>query len=180
MALRIVGVFTLLSALLGCAPPVPPPDTHQSLFFLVRHAEKADESEDPPLTEDGELRAAALAATLRDAGIGRIYSSDFVRCRETVAPLADRLGLDLVLYSPKDLPALVETLLASPGRSLVVGHSDTTPELAGLLGGDGGPPMARDEYDRLYVLDRIGSVTTTVLLRYGPHQGVTGENDAGP
>ena len=165
MALRIIGVFTLVSLMLGCAALGTSPDSRESVFFLVRHAEKADESEDPPLTKEGRLRAVALAETLRDAGVERIYSSDFVRCRETAVPLADLLGLELDLYDQKDLPALVETLLASPGRSLVVGHSDTTPELAGLLRGDGGPPIARGEYDRLYVLSQTGSVTTTVLLR---------------
>jgi hypothetical protein len=51
----------------------------------------------------------------------------------------------------------------------VVGHSDTTPELVGLLGGDPGAPIDEPtEYDRLYVvtLGPDGTVTT-VLLRYG-------------
>jgi phosphohistidine phosphatase SixA len=171
MALRIVGVVALTSMLLGCTAPEAPRDAGESVFFLVRHAEKVDESQDPPLTEEGERRAAALAETLRDAGVERIYSSDYQRCRETAAPLADRLGLEPILFDPDDLAALAEKLLASPGRSLVVGHSDTTPELAGLLGGEGGTPIADDEYNRLYVLyRRSGSGTSTVLLRYGPLQ----------
>jgi len=155
----------LAVALLGCSPAPTPPAAPESVFFLVRHAEKADQSEDPPLTEQGQLRAEGIARLLKDAGVERIYSSDFIRTRETAAPLADALDLEVVSYDPKALAALADRLLSSGGRCLIVGHSDTTPELAGLLGGAPGPPIPEDEYDRLYVLTRQGGVTTTVVLR---------------
>jgi phosphohistidine phosphatase SixA len=158
-------VVFLAATLLGCSPAPAPPAGPESVFFLVRHAEKADQSEDPPLTEQGRLRAEGLARLLKDAGVERIYSSDFTRTRETAAPLADALGLEVVSYDPKALSALADVLLSSSGRSLIVGHSNTTPELAGLLGGAPGPPIPEDEYDRLYVLTRQAGVTTTVVLR---------------
>jgi phosphohistidine phosphatase SixA len=136
---------------------------------LVRHAEKADGSDDPPLTEAGRLRAQSLANLLRDAGIERIYSSDVVRTRDTAAPLANDLGLGVVLYNPKELNDLKDELMSSPGRCLVVGHSNTTPELSGLIGGEPGPAIADDEYDRLYMLVyRQGVGTSTVVLRFEP------------
>jgi len=166
MTMRILGVAGLAAALLSCSPPAETPAAGESVFFLVRHAEKADQSEDPPLTEEGHARARALADLLRDAGVETIYSSDFERTRDTAAPLASDLGLEVMLYDPNRLAELAETLLSSPGRALVVGHSNTTPELAGLLGGDPGPPIPEDEYDRLYVLhQRPGSPTSTLLLR---------------
>jgi hypothetical protein len=62
---------------------------------------------------------------------------------------------------------LADELISSPGRCLVVGHSDTTPELVRLLGGEPGPVIADDEYDRLYLLVyRPGVGTSTVLLRF--------------
>ena len=61
-------------------------------------------------------------------------------------------------------------LLALEENALVVGHSNTTPELVDLLGGEGGPPIVEEwEYDRLYLL-RVanGKVMRTVLLHVPP------------
>ena len=48
-----------------------------------------------------------------------------------------------------------------------MGHSDTTPELVSLLGGESGPPIASDEYDRIYLLTLYGDgKASTMLLRF--------------
>ena len=63
------------------------------------------------------------------------------------------------------MEGLAATLRSTPGRHLVVGHSNTTPALVELLGGDSGGPIDEAEYDRFYVLTLHpgGSVTTVVL-----------------
>jgi phosphohistidine phosphatase SixA len=64
----------------------------------VRHAKAGSRSswdgadEERPLSKAGRRQAAALAKLLRDEPIGRVVSSSHVRCRETVEPLAKRLG----------------------------------------------------------------------------------------
>jgi phosphohistidine phosphatase SixA len=64
----------------------------------VRHAKAGSRSswdgadEERPLSKAGRRQAAALAKLLRDEPIGRVVSSSYVRCRETVEPLAERLG----------------------------------------------------------------------------------------
>jgi phosphohistidine phosphatase SixA len=172
-----VVAFTLLS--LGCAAPAEPPSSGpEPVFFLVRHAEKVDQTDESPLTEVGQARAETLARMLRDAGVDGIYSSDFRRTRDTAAPLARDLGLEVALYDTDQLPELADTLLSSPGRYLVVGHSNTTPELAGLLGGDPGSPISEDEYDRLYAICRRPGVdATTLILRFEPRSDVLSEDD---
>ena len=137
--------------------------------FLVRHAEKMADAEDPALSDAGKVRAQALAGLLRDAGIEAIYSTDYRRTRDTAAPLAAQLQLNVTIYDPGQLDSLVATIRRHGGRTLVVGHSNTTPELVGLLGGEPGPPIDEaSEYDRLYVVT-IGAdgAVSTVLLRYG-------------
>ena len=140
------------------------------VVFLVRHAEKVNAGQDPGLSPQGHQRAAELAVLLRDSGIDHVHSSDFIRTRDTAGAVATTLGLrDVELYDPSDLPALKEQLTQNGGRHLVVGHSNTTPPLVGLLGGDPGAPIDEDsEYDRLYVVT-IGDdgTVSTVLLRYG-------------
>jgi len=145
-------------------------DDPSLVVFLVRHAEKATTSPDPLLTEAGQERARQLARLLRDAGIGCVHSSDYVRTRDTAAPFAAGAGLQVELYDPGKPAEMAKALKGAGGRHLVVGHSNTTRPLVEALGGDAGPEIdERWEYDRLYVVtvSAEGSVST-VLLRYGP------------
>jgi hypothetical protein len=62
--------------------------------FLVRHAEKQTmPPDDPPLTNKGKARARSLARILNKAGIKAIFTSQFVRTRETARPLAEAIGV---------------------------------------------------------------------------------------
>ena len=139
--------------------PEPAPGT----AYLVRHAEKVTGSagavlenpKDPPLTAAGEARAEALADRLQDAGVTQVWSTDTIRTRDTAAPLANRLGVSVQLYDPSDLPGFAAQLKAAAnGAILVVGHSNTTPQLAEALGAAPGAPIVEAvEYDRLYVIN---------------------------
>lgn len=144
-----------------------------TVIYLVRHAEKMDaensaDPKNPHLSDDGVRRASALVPLLADAGVTAIYSTDFRRTIQTVDPLAEHLGLEIETYDPGDLTGFARMLRSSPGRIVVSGHSNTTPALVELLGGEPGSPIDEaDEYDRLYILVIEGDQTTTVLLRYG-------------
>lgn len=170
-------VISAVAALAFLAPLAPVGLAAQGpdpvVVFLVRHAEKADDHpRDPGLTAEGVARTEALARMLKDAGITHVWSSDYRRTRSTAGPAAQAAGVELRLYDPSGgaaEKALVDTLRASPGRHLVVGHSNTLPSLVTALGGDARGEIADDEYDRLYVVTVAGdgSVTST-LLRFGP------------
>jgi probable phosphoglycerate mutase len=169
---RTLGIAAgLLLILVAClaATASATPSGPSAQIFLVRHAEKVPEAEDPELSQAGEQRAQALAGLLRDAGIGAVFSTDYRRTRDTAAPLASALGLYITIYDPARLSDLAAELNQRCGRCLVIGHSNTTPELVGLLGGEPGAPIDEaSEYDRLYVVS-IGpdGAVSTVLLRYG-------------
>jgi len=68
----------------------------QQAVILVRHAELEGaamaEPKALPLSEAGEARAKRLASMLKDAGIGAIYVTDFVRTNKTAEPLSRELG----------------------------------------------------------------------------------------
>jgi phosphohistidine phosphatase SixA len=110
-----------------------------------------------------------LAGTLRSAEIEYVHSSDYVRTRDTATPSAAEFGVEVDLYDPRDLPALVEKLRGTGGRHLVVGHSNTTPSMTELLGGEPGSAIEEGgEYDRLYIvtIGRDGAASS-VMMRYG-------------
>ncbi len=138
------------------------------VVYAVRHAERAEDgTNDPPISAAGEQRALLLAEMLRDVDLTRIHTTDFRRTRATAAPIARATSLEPIVYDQNDLAALARRLRATPGRHLVVGHSNTTTELVTALGGDPGGEIAQDEYDRLYVLTLSADGTTTVLIRFG-------------
>lgn len=145
---RFMFALAALSFLSACASgPIP---TTDPAIFLVRHAEKQKGS-DPALTDAGAARADRIAAQLEKAGIEKIYSTDYTRTRDTAAPLAEKLGLEIILYDPRDLPGFADHLNSENLTVLVVGHSNTTPSLVTLLGGEA-TPIPESEYDRLYCL----------------------------
>ena len=139
------------------------------MVFLVRHGEKVDQSRDPELSSAGYVRAATLAHSLRNAQLHHVYSSAYIRTMKTAEPTAAIHGLKVEVYDPSDLKSLAEELRQKGGRHLVVGHSNTTPRLVQLLGGEPGSEIHEpDEYDRLYVLTIDGDgIVNTILLRYG-------------
>lgn len=67
--------------------------------YVLRHARAGRRSawkaadELRPLTKVGRRQAAGIVELLADPGITRIVSSPYVRCVQSVEPLADRLGL---------------------------------------------------------------------------------------
>jgi phosphohistidine phosphatase SixA len=138
-------------------------------ILLVRHGETVEDgSRDPELSGAGRERAERLARLLADAGVTRILSTDYKRTQGTAAPLAHAAGLTVESYGPGDLAGLAERLRGGEGVILVVGHSNTTPQLVGALGGDPHGTITEHEHDRLYVLapGHAAGTTTTLLLRY--------------
>ncbi|WP_300377916.1 histidine phosphatase family protein [Henriciella sp.] len=165
-------IFTILGLAMACSPDKEQDSAAAEdgiTVYLVRHAEKAAGGDDPALSEAGIERARLLADRLDEAGIETIWSSDYQRTRQTAAPLARNLAIDIETYDPSDLESLAGTLEERGETALVVGHSNTTPELSAQLGGDAGSPINEaGEYDRLYILNGVGSGDIdTMIERFG-------------
>ena len=161
----------VLSVLLLAVPSALQAQDEDVVIYLVRHAERAEDgSDDPPISLEGWARAGIVPRLLHDAGITHIHSTDYKRTRQTATPTSGITGVEIQSYDPRDLPAFAAQLREMPGRHLVVGHSNTTPQLVEALGGDSHGPIAEFEYDRLYVVVISGEQVNTVLLRFGdPH-----------
>jgi phosphohistidine phosphatase SixA len=149
----------------------------QQVIFVVRHAERADNAtmaasksaipNDVPLSDAGKARAVHLAAMLRSAGITHVFTTEFKRTRETAEPLATAQHIKPVMAPANDVDALVAGIKATRGASLVVGHSDTVPEILKKLGVKEPIMIGEQEYDNLFVVIRNAAGTITLVrLRY--------------
>ena len=151
--------------------------------FIVRHAEKdTSVEEDPPLTPEGEARAQALAKQLAHVPLVGVHSTDTLRTRSTGAPTARAHDLPLQTYDPKQPDDLVTLLKSQPGAHLVVGHSNTVPDLVGRFGGKQGTAInEKYEFDRLYSIVIQGEeAPVTVMRRYGKPNLIPLTKPAGP
>lgn len=179
----LFGLFIMIGGVVSACAVKPtanlPAADAQTVIYLVRHAEKQS-GDNPSLTTAGQARANTLADMLEDRELTGIYSTNYKRTLETAAPIAARTGLDVQRYDPRDLQGFAGQLKQKPGVYLVVGHSNTTPQLTEALGGDGGTPIYEPtEYDRLYVVElgSDGSVASRIE-RFGVrYQGNASETE---
>ena len=141
---RLIAAF-LLVAVGACATASAADDPVRPNFYVMRHLQKAA-GDDPGLTEEGQRNAARLADLLADDPPSAIYVSSTRRARETAAVLASRLGLTPKTYDPRDTPALISAAVAETGTVLIVGHSNTVPEIVERLGGTRPADLAESDF----------------------------------
>ena len=143
------------------------------VVFLVRHAERADAGmaaakmagADPELSDAGKARAAALAVLLKDAKISAIFTTEYKRTRDTAQPLAAATGVAAAAIDSKDAAGLIDKVKASAGNVLVVGHSNTVPDIIKALGVSEPVAIPDDQFDNLFVVIR-GARPTLLRLHY--------------
>ena len=134
-------------------------------IFVVRHAEKAQggNEKDPDLSEAGRARADSIAGVLKDAGITAIYATELKRTQQTAEPLARALQLEVTVVPAKETATLTSKVKATAGSALVVGHSNTIPQILQALGATATLTIGDDDYDNLFVLS-AGAPTKMIHL----------------
>jgi broad specificity phosphatase PhoE len=137
----------------------------QEAVYIVRHAERADQSADPSLSAEGVGRSYRLRDMLREAGITHIFTTNLRRTVETAKPLADALGLAPQPLPGADVQPLAARLagLGPRDRALVVGHSNTVPELLRALEVATPVTIADTDYDNLFIVVPKKDAAPTLL-----------------
>jgi phosphohistidine phosphatase SixA len=152
-----------------CLLCVTPAAAAQEAIYIVRHAERADQSADSLLSTDGTARATSLSRVLRDAGITHIFTSEARRTIDTAGPLASVTHLTPRQFPAADVTALAAALtaLGLRDRALVVGHSNTVPVLLRALHVDTPIAIGDSDYDNLFiVVPRTNGRPTLLHLKY--------------
>lgn len=172
---RRIQVIVIYTAIAVCLAWFFESQATTTVIF-VRHAERAaTPADDPGLSEAGKQRAAELARQLSEAdvvaGIDAVYSTSYRRTEETAQPVATALGLPINSYDASNTETVMDQIVRQhKGKIvLVVGHSNTVPELIGNMGASKKvPEIQEDEYDNIYVvtIPWFGK-TKTIRLRYG-------------
>ncbi|MDG1237301.1 MAG: phosphoglycerate mutase family protein [Flavobacteriales bacterium] len=120
-------------------------------IYLVRHSEKEISSNNnPELTKCGDLRSENLSFFLKDVPLDAVYSTDYLRTKNTAFPTAKSKELKIEYYNPNNLEQFSKLLKNLKKDVLVVGHSNTTGVLAGLLIGEEIGEFDLNIYNRVY------------------------------
>jgi phosphohistidine phosphatase SixA len=167
MITRVLAACCLVIAVAGTA-------AGQTAVFVVRHAERADAGTtaakvagaDPDLSDAGRRRAESLAAMLEDANIRAIFVTEYKRTHQTAAALVKRSGVAPTVVTSKDTPGLAKQVTAAAGNVLVVGHSNTVPELLKALGISDVPKVDEEDFDHLFVVIRGAGQPALLRLHY--------------
>lgn len=162
------GCFALL-CLPGCRERIPP-GAEGTTVILVRHAEKADDSEDPPLSEKGFERSRLLAEMLSRAEVAALFSSQYQRTQQTLDPLAQRTGLNIRVVEYGSVDSLVEMVWRGYPRkvSVVVSHTTQIPKIIERFGAGRIETIDERVYDNLFVITILGEGRSRLVrLKYG-------------
>ena len=135
------------------------------IIFVVRHAEKSADGNDPDLSAAGQERAEALARIVKDAEITAIFTTEFKRTQETAAPIAKELHVSPTVIPADQIFALVEKLRGLKGNGLVVGHGNTMPDLVKALGIATPVNIPEDDYSELFFII-LGDKPQLLRLHY--------------
>jgi len=140
-----------------------------STFYLIRHAEKDTSNPnnvDPELIQDGLDRAIRWAEVFDPISLDAIYSTNYERTLMTAAPTSVKKNIDVQYYDPREID--IQALMAdNEGKSvLIVGHSNTTPNLTNqLLGSEKYEGMEEDDNASLFIVRVIDSSATDIRLK---------------
>jgi len=182
MKRRHLQLSAIVLLALFCQTALAQEEFKPTTVFLVRHAEKADgQNPDPPLKQEGVARSKDLARILSTANIKAIYTSQFIRTKQTAEPLATKISVSVTALTLKPNPAnlrliaeestteLVNKILQRPGESsLVIGHSNWIPDVIKMLGGDVVPTIDEQKFDDLFIVTVYGKGKAKVVqMKYG-------------
>ncbi len=160
----------------------PKPRKLNAVLILTRHSEKSkDDRRDPSLSDAGKARAKNIANMFGAAGVTGLVHTEYKRTRNTLAPLAEALGIESETIGAMEMPALLRRLSdAKAGEVIAVaGHSNTIPAIAyafGITLPDLDPIpkgmkikhgyLPHEAYDRVHVLTPGVEGVTLLELRH--------------
>lgn len=135
-------------------------------LYLVRHAKAGSRGDwdgddrDRPLSQAGREQAHGITLLLGHLPISKIYSSPYVRCVQTIEPLAHKLGLHVkvteALAEADEFDDAIALVDKAPKNAVLCSHGDVIPAVIDALVGRGMVIKGEPDWRKgaTWVLDR--------------------------
>ena len=184
--MKLLSLICLVGLFIACtskdkdqpAPQETPEDPRPvvvekaTVIYIVRHGERStNHPTDPDLSAAGQARALVLKDSLNKVSVAAIYTTNYKRTQQTVAPTAAAKSLTPIIYSPTDLNALAAKVLKDNLNQtiLIAGHSNTVLETIEAFNLTRPIPIVNDsEFNYLFKITMKQNKTPVVeVTRYG-------------
>ena len=142
------------------------------VIYLIRHAKAGErrvwegDDEARPLSKDGWKQSEAIAKRLAAKGATSLHSSPYVRCMQTLEPLAKRLGVDVAadqrLFEAEPFEPVLELLGEVDTGAVLCSHGDIIPDVIRALARRGMEVQSTPDWRKgsIWVLKRKGDRIT--------------------
>ena len=161
MSIKTIAVALLVafaSAVSTAETPVQPN------IYVMRHLHTPAGVSDPDLTPEGMKYALAVSHSFERDRPDVIYVSSTKRAQQTAAPLAERLKLTPKIYDPRDTPGLIAAVSTETGTVLIVGHSNTVPDIIEKLGGKRPSDLTHEDFGDIWHISGPDKTTTQARI----------------
>ena len=136
-------------------------------LYIVRHAEKLDNTPYSVLSAQGHQRAAVLRDSLLSKKVDLIFATQFQRAQETAQPLATALNKPLLIYRNNAIDSIVSVLKRNKSKNiLVVAHSGNIPSIIEGLTGEKVKAIDENEYDNFYIIKNKKGTIELIQKKY--------------
>lgn len=141
------------------------------LITLVRHADIALPARvrDPDLLPEGSQRAEILGEIVREKHIEAVFTTEYLRTKKTAEIVATKTGaVTRVVGAARQGDLVAEIKENFMGKAvLVVGHSNTVPNIIEALGGPSLPDINEGEFDNIFEVRIVGDKVELSQGKYG-------------
>lgn len=123
-----------------------------TIFYFIRHAE-TKKGTNPHLSEKGIKRAYLYAQYFADKKIDTVFTTNLNRTVETATIIAKTKNAKVMYYDPFNMDYAKFIKDHKDSKSLIVGHSNTTPKFAnGIIGKQKYAQMVENNYSDIYLV----------------------------
>ena len=151
-------MLTMIAALAAMLLPLPSAAQEVAPRYVMRHLDTPKGERDPDLLPAGAAKATALVMWFDSKPLAAIFATPYRRTQQTAAPIAAARGLTVQTYDPADEAALIARVKAVAGPVLIVGHSNTVPEIVAALGGERPDELAHEDFGDVWTVTASGTV----------------------
>ncbi|MEY2922365.1 MAG: hypothetical protein RL108_987 [Bacteroidota bacterium] len=136
-----------------------------TLYYFIRHAEKADSSKNPDLSEKGLERAQQWKILFSKIDFDGVYSTDFNRTLQTIQPIVADNNRLLKIYNPKMMDVEAFKKETHGKTILIVGHSNTIPNMVNqIIKENKYTDIEENQFGNLYIVTLFENQILSQLL----------------